>query len=399
MPANTTNFREGNVDISGKYVSVNEAEAIDPSFFTDQGLIDISKGLWSWGAGSSILGQNSLTRVTSPTQVGTLKNWKQISSGLNNCAAIRTDGTLWTWGTNGSGQLGLGDVTSRSSPTQVGALTNWSKVSFGDSSCLAIKTDGTLWAWGSNGRGQLGLGDIISRSSPVQVGALTNWAEISIAKNIEPSCLAVKTDGTLWSWGEGQTGSLGLGDTLDRSSPVQVGLLTDWIKVSVGESVHCLAVRANGTLWVWGDNNLGQLGLLDITSRSSPTQVTQLSSLFCTEIHAGSFNSFAIVKDSINQPYLYSWGQNNVGQLGQGDRTHRSQPQTVGTSNTWKTISSFNQGTLATRTDGTLWAWGRVFFAGTFLDSAQRSSPVQVTSGTNWARTSGGETQNFAVRL
>ena len=141
----------------------------------------------------------------------------------------------WSWGTNttaaASGQIGLGDVTNRSSPVQVGALTNWSSISGGNPTfATAIKTDGTLWSWGSNSLGELGLGNVTARSSPVQVGALTAWSKVSSGFQCT---VAIKTDGTLWSWGRNNSGGLGLGDATNRSSPVQVGALTTWISVSL----------------------------------------------------------------------------------------------------------------------------------------------------------------------
>ena len=112
---------------------------------------------------------------SSPVQIGSLTTWAKIAAGNNFSAAVKTDGTLWTWGSNNYGQLGDNTSTSKSSPVQVGALTTWANVSCGDTHTLAVKTDGTLWAWGANGDGQLGQGNAISRSSPVQVGTATNW--------------------------------------------------------------------------------------------------------------------------------------------------------------------------------------------------------------------------------
>jgi alpha-tubulin suppressor-like RCC1 family protein len=129
-----------------------------------------------------------------------------------------------------------------SSPVQVGALTTWSKVAAGNFHSLAIKTDGTLWSWGRNSEAQLGLGDTSARSSPVQVGALATWAMVSGGGSFS---LAVKTDGTLWAWGENSYGQLGLGNQSQISSPVQVGTKTNWLSTgfSAGE-YHTLAIRS-----------------------------------------------------------------------------------------------------------------------------------------------------------
>jgi alpha-tubulin suppressor-like RCC1 family protein len=182
------------------------------------------------------LGQNDTISRSSPVQVGVLTNWSQVSGGGYHTAAVKTDNTLWTWGYNNAGQLGQNNTTRRSSPVQVGALVNWASVCASRLGCLAVKTDGTLWSWGYNSQGQLGLGDTIDRSSPVQIGALTNWFRVPENGGTTNGWNfgAVKTDGTLWLWGDGnQGGQLGQNNTEDRSSPVQVGALTNWGKVSL----------------------------------------------------------------------------------------------------------------------------------------------------------------------
>ena len=229
--------------------------------------------LWTWGDGGlGRLGQNNTITLSSPVQVGALTDWAQVSGGSSFCAAIKTNGTLWTWGNNYSGQLGLGNrgYTNRSSPTQVGVLTDWSQVASGNNMCVAVKTNGTLFTWGQGSSGRLGLNNTIYRSSPTQVGALTDWAQASTG---EGWCVAVKTNGTLWSWGGGGSGQLGQNDTISQSSPVQVGALTDWAQAS-GSTSTCVAIKTNGTLWAWGNNNFGQIGQnLAYNSRSSPVQI------------------------------------------------------------------------------------------------------------------------------
>ena len=172
--------------------------------------------------------------------MGTLTNWKRVACGIFHTAAVKTDGTLWSWGKNKYGGLGLGDTTHRSSPVQVGTLTDWRLVTSGYYHIAAIKNDGTLWSWGRNNSGQLGLGDTANRSSPVQVGTLTNWKLVASGAY---HVAAVKTDGTLWLWGyNNYHGGLGLGDTTNRSSPVQVGTLTNWKLVASG-SDHTVAIQ------------------------------------------------------------------------------------------------------------------------------------------------------------
>jgi alpha-tubulin suppressor-like RCC1 family protein len=223
------------------------------------------------------LGLGNTTNYSSPMQVGALTSWLTVSAGYQHSAAIKTNGTLWSFGRNNAGQLGLGNGTNVSSPAQVGSLTNWSNVAAGyKTNCLAIKTDGTMWSWGSNGAGQLGLGNAgqTNYSSPTQIGALTTWSSIGAGQTW---CLAGKTDGTLWTWGSNYRGALGLNDGISyRSSPAQVGALTNWLTVAAGYR-HALAIKTNGTLWSWGKNNIGALGQSDTTDKSAPTQVGALT--------------------------------------------------------------------------------------------------------------------------
>lgn len=228
--------------------------------------------LWSWGRNQDgALGLGNTTQYNSPKQVGALTNWSKVTAADSSTLAIKTDGTLWSWGYNlGYGQLGLGNKISYSSPKQVGALTNWLFVSAGSIFTSAIKTDGTLWTWGGNAGGELGLGNLTYYSSPKQVGALTTWLNIASGY----CSLATKTDGTLWSWGSNLLGILGLGNTTYYSSPKQIGALTTWLKVHTRQGIiSSFAIKTDGTLWSWGQNSSGQLGLGNTTNYSSPKQV------------------------------------------------------------------------------------------------------------------------------
>jgi len=161
--------------------------------------------------------------------VGALPSWSYMSLGGDTNAAIRMDGSLWTWGNNSQGALGLGDTTVRSAPIQVGLLTNWKMIfAAGSQNMYAIKTDNTIWNWGANNFGQLGQGNNTARSSPVQVGVLTDWEILGVSPLRTP--LIIKTDGALWSWGRNDSpGYMGITPLLNASSPVQVGQgTTDW---------------------------------------------------------------------------------------------------------------------------------------------------------------------------
>lgn len=299
--------------------------------------------LWAWGQGANgKLGLGNTTSYSSPKQVGALTTWASIAGGGEHTMAITTGGALWTWGGNGSGQLGLGNVTSYSSPKQVGALTTWLKIVGGYEFTIATKTDGTLWAWGVNSTGQLGQGNTTSRSSPVQIGALTTWSNIAAGYGYT---IAVKTDGTLWTWGQNGNGQLGLGTSgalSYTSSPQQVGALTTWSKIdSTNDSTY--AIKTDGSLWDWGMNGNGQLGLGNTTSYSSPKQVGALTTW---SIVNGGGTEFAIAIKTDGT--LWSWGRNFAGQLGLGNLTYKSSPNQVGALTTWLNIACGGRNTLAT---------------------------------------------------
>lgn len=342
----------------------------------------INQGLYSWGQNfDGQLGQNNTVDKSSPVKVGSLTPWSLVSSGYST-AAIKTDGTLWTWGKNNYGQLGQNDTIFRSSPVQVGALTDWSKVSISTRFCVAIKTNGTLWSWGQNSRGQLGLNNITNRSSPVQVGALTDWSKVSVGSL---SCAAIKTNGTLWTWGFNNQGQLGQNTsyTIDRSSPVQVGALTDWSTASMADGYFCVATKTTGTLFTWGGNFDGQLGNNEggsYTQRSSPIQVGALTTW--SKVSGGQSTCASIKTDGT----LWAWGGANYGQLGNNNRIKRSSPVQIGALTDWSQIATAEEHCISIKTDGTLWVWGGNGNGQLGQNNTiSRSSPVQVGSFATWS--------------
>jgi alpha-tubulin suppressor-like RCC1 family protein len=197
-----------------------------------------------------------------------------VSAGGNYTIAIKTNATLWAWGGNGDGQLGLGYTSDWSNPvktpTQMGSNSDWSTISAGGSHNIALKNNRTIWTWGNNSAGQLGLGDTYSpRTTPTQVGTDSDW-DIIMAANSHT--ITIKTNSTLWSWGYNYYGQLGLGDTELRTTPTQIMSDSDWSKISVGYYYN-IALKKNYTIWTWGLNNSGQLGLGDTINRNVPTLV------------------------------------------------------------------------------------------------------------------------------
>jgi alpha-tubulin suppressor-like RCC1 family protein len=336
--------------------------------------------LYAWGDGlQGQLGQGNTTDYSSPVQVGTLITWSKIALAKESSFGVTSDGKFYSWGDNngpGQGQLGLGDKTNRSAPTQVGALTTWAYTGAGQYHTFGIKTDGTLWSWGNNNQGKLGLGDTTDRSSPVQVGELTDWSTVFGGIN---HSLAIKTDGTLWAWGQSNAGQLGQGNTTSRSSPVQVGSNTDWSEVSAAGN-HSLAITTDGKLYSWGRNAKGQLGLGNTTYYSSPVQVGSLTTWL--KVAGGGYGrSIAIKTDGT----MWSWGAGYAGALGLGNTTNYSSPVQVGSLTTWLRVAGGYTFSCATKTDGTLWAWGSNAQGQLGQENTTSySSPVQVGALTTW---------------
>ena len=368
-------------------------------FITESWLIDqwVGDTLWVWGGNSEgQLGNNlTNTRCTPVTTFLGGTTWKQVSCGGFYTAAIKTDGTLWTWGWNYAGQLGDNTTTTRSTPVQTSTGgTNWKQVDCGSGHTAAIKTDGTLWVWGSNSLGaQLGDNTTTNRSIPVTtfLGG-NNWKQVSTGSLYTA---AIKTDGTLWTWGYNYYGQLGDNTTTTRSTPVQTSTGgTNWKQVSCGDS-HTAAIKTDGTLWTWGFNYYGQLGDNTTIFKSTPIQ-TSTGGTNWKQVSCGDSHTAAIKTDGT----LWTWGFNYYGQLGDNTTTKRSTPVTTFAGGTnWKQVATGSNHTVAIKTDGTLWVWGRNT-TGQLGDNTliTRSTPVQTsTGGTNWKQVSCGGDHTAAV--
>ena len=442
------------------------------------GAIKNDSSLWMWGLnilndGTEIgcIGDDSVENRSSPVQTITFGyDWKQVSCGTLHTAAIKTDGSLWLWGYNITGNLGDGTLTSRSSPVQTTLQGNdWTYVSAGAGFTAAIKSDSSLWTWGNNTRGQLGVGKTGSfySTSPVRVIACGNsWSLVNgrsysviaaknnndfcptatpygsdpptptptlrptnlygwgwnqygqialnsvTSKSVPTQCYTedyvwtqieaggnfsggIKNDNSMWLWGQNEAGQLGTGDTVHRSSPIQTVGIGTWSQMALGER-HAVGIRTDGTLWTWGYNLYGQLGTGDIYDRSSPTQTTMYGSVWTT-VACGEDHTLAI--DNLNQ--LWAWGFNSYGQLGDNTYAHRSSPvQTIIAGTDWFRVACGSRFSAAIKNDFSLWLWGRNNF-GQLGNTTTNSFPVpqrEFLNFNDWEFVSCGNHHAVAIR-
>jgi alpha-tubulin suppressor-like RCC1 family protein len=321
--------------------------------------------------------------------------YRTTTRGVHSAYVKNNDNTLWTWGNNLLGQLGLNDVAHRSSPVQVGTLKQWASASAGDSYTMAITISGSLWGWGLNTYRQVGVNLAGSglRSSPVQVGTETNWNKVFAGTT---HTIGMKRDGSLWAWGRNHRGQLGLNDLVTRSSPVQIGTETYWKDAAVAQNTTA-AIKNDGTLWSWGDNDStsGRKTVENptVVDESSPVQIGTRSnwkSVVGNQYHYIALNTLG---------ELWTWGEGGNGVLGQiTDNLPKSSPVQIGTLKTWVSASAGKYHSLAIKNDGTLWGWGYNIRGALGQDDViPRSSPIQIGTGSNWLYTHGGQDFTFGI--
>lgn len=365
----------GGMSIVGPNDPVIAGQVIVSAGFYTSSVIDRNFKLWIWGYGASgEMGQGNRISRSSPIQVGA-DSWSQVSGGNQSIFAIKSNGTLWSWGSDfGTGSLGLNtSAVNRSSPAQIGSNTNWSQVIRAGTgvggATGAINNLMQLFAWGLNDYGTLGQNNIISRSSPVQIAGSWTLATIGYGTS-----MAIDTAGKLFTWGQNGTGQLGSNNTISRSSPVQIMTTTSFVFISASDN-HQGAIDTLGRLWVWGSSFSGQLGNNSTTNKSSPVQIPGSWSV----VSMGDAYTHAIKTDGT----LWAWGLGTEGKLGLGDRISRSSPIQVGTSS-WISISSGFMGPVGVTVSNVVYAWGRDAAGSTIMGRigagvvVDRSSPYQV---------------------
>lgn len=314
--------------------------------------------VWAWGYNAyGELGNGTTNESTTPVQVPGLTGATAVAAAEYSSAALLSNGTVETWGQNSYGELGNGTTTDSSTPVPVSGLTGATAVAAGDYHMLALLSNGTVKAWGRNDAGQLGNGTVTNSSTPVAVSGLTGVTQIAAGGTPDGTghSAALKSDGTVWTWGNGSQGQLGLGSTNSVSTPTQVPGLTGVTQI-VASGADTYALKSDGTVWAWGDNSLDQIGNKNAAlAQTTPLQVNIASVKY---IGAGQTAAFAIKTDGTT----WGWGADDTGQLGDGGHCGKVCQNPVQVQNFTGAIAvtgGYNH-TLAVKGDtaGTVWAWG-----------------------------------------
>jgi len=343
--------------------------------------------LWSWGYNRvGQLGHGTTDSSATPMRVGIDTDWVSIATGSSFAVALREDGSLWGWGADWDDRVNLqwplafATITPMTTvPTQIGIDTDWASISAGSTHIMALRSDGSLWSWGWNDFGQLGTGTTENSAIPIQVGTDTDWASVIAG---DSHTLALKTDGSLWAWGWNDEHWFGE-ESLDSNesnrtlTPIQIGIDTDWVSIATGG--HIAGIKADGSLWTWGRNSRGQLGDGTTTNRLTPAQVGTDTNWISVVADAGS--TLAIKEDGS----LWAWGHNSHGLLGVGTTDDELIPTQIGTDTDWVDVAIEVHRIVAIKEDGSVWSWGQSGASpGNLIGddgNENRYSPVKILEG------------------
>lgn len=338
--------------------------------------------LWVWSPYGPLGDGTAIDRASyAPVKVKGLTDVKMVVGSH----ALKNDGTVWGWGNNELGNVGDGTTTDRKAPVQLKTLTG--VVSITDQ--FAVKSDHTLWGWGNNWDGRLGDGTLTHRPTPKKLLSgvtsvfTVDWSDVECSTEV----FVTKTDGTLWNWGghvcndydptpatpkkvsgptniiqiEGNTALSSDGSVWDlKDKPKKISSLSNVVKLAGGVTGTKFALKGDGTVWGWGDNNAGQLGDGTTTDRTTPVQAKNLTGI--VDVDTAGWASFAVQSTGA----VWVWGYDDFGLLADATTKDRvSTPTKLKSLTGVKEISVTDTAAFALKTDGTVWAWGEIAYLGT----------------------------------
>lgn len=327
---------------------------------TTQGMLNTPDGsVWNSGRNDSYqLGDGTNISRSSPVQaVGLTGNFTKFASGADYTLGLRDDGTVWAWGSNPYGQLGDGTFSTRTTPVQVVGLSSITDIKAGYWHNIALKSDGTVWTWGYNGYGQIGDSSYNNRSTPAAVSGVTTATAIAATTYTSHYVLA---NGTAWGMGYNYYGTLGDYSYTNRNYPVQAYNLTGVDALSSGYQSFMVAHKTDGTVWAWGQNGSGQLGIGYTSTRLYyPAQVHGLYNsgtlTNVASVYSEGNTAYAIINDGT----VVAWGYGGDGELGNYSTSNYSYPvQVAGLTSPVETMDMSNGHVLALQNDGTIMGWG-----------------------------------------
>jgi len=361
--------------------------------------------LRAWGDNSAgELGNNTNQPSATPVQVNSLAGVVAMAGGYVHSLALEAAGTVWAWGDNQYGELGNGNLTSSTTPVLVSGLNGAIAIASGGNHSLALTSDGRVWAWGANLFGELGNGasglnngNPINSSVPVQVRGISDVVAIAgggYPQGLSDISLALRSDGTVWAWGNNQHGALGNGSASNSNVPVRVNGLTGVIAIAAG-AYHALALTSDGTVWTWGYNKYGQLGNGANTDSNIPVQVAGLNGVIA--IAGGFYHSLALKSDGT----VWAWGFNADGELGNSSNIDSNVPVQVSGMSGVVAIAVGGNTSLALTNNGAVSAWGAnasgQLGIGTSGNSSSSNVPVRVNGLTGAMAIAGGSNHNLAA--
>ncbi|MGE5631690.1 MAG: RCC1 domain-containing protein [Caulobacteraceae bacterium] len=350
--------------------------------------------VWSWGDNTyGQLGNGGGFFFTSPQIVNGLEDVKTVATAKTYAAALKDDGTVWMWGDNTYGQLGDGTKQAKYHPVKVEGISDIVQISLGYSHVVALKKDGTLWTWGSNSNGELGDGTYEERLKPVQVTGIDNVKSVSAGKEFT---IALQKNSTLWVWGSSGYEPKISSRKIERSIPVRIDE-TNNVRTIEARGEYALFLRNDAAVWGIGNNINGRLGYKESEDESLVKLPKMIQGTLNTKyISLGVDHVLSIKNDST----LRVWGSNSYGQLGTGRKGGSNTPFPVKDMDNIRLVSAGSNHSFAIKNDGSIWGWGDNSFGqlGT-ANVKEIDTPQKIDSLYNLKYISAGYDYTLAVAL